>query len=93
MEGSDFREAGKQIDQNNGPRALASKAPNEMPKIGYRGREERLYRRNNRTRRQHGLKMSNQSRKRRSRYVRGGMQERTYGRKNRQSGRIKIMHG
>ena len=54
-------EAGKQIDQENGLWALASKAPNEMSRIGYRGRGKWFYRGNNRTERQHGLKMSKQS--------------------------------
>jgi hypothetical protein len=62
VEGSDFREAGKHIDRKDGPRASASEAPNEMPRIGYRERGKRFYRRgDNRTRRQHGLKVSKQS--------------------------------
>jgi hypothetical protein len=61
MEGSDFREAGKHTDRKDGPRASASEAPNEMPRIGYRERETVLQKGNNRTRREHGLKVSKQS--------------------------------
>lgn len=75
MEGSDsVRREGKPIRTR--ATALVSKAPNERPRIGCRGRGKTVLQGNNGTRRQHGLEMSRVcGPERRNSNVRGGMRE------------------